>query len=120
MRTGFCKFCKQPRLVDTETNDEEIINDLATEQCDCPGALRKRKMDEERSRACEIIENLFEESNPEAAELLKSAIEPIQKEKIKNISIQVCSKIKASITKTTKDSLRVTRTFTKKDEMETE
>lgn len=120
MKVGYCHFCKNSRMVETDETDQNILNALATEECDCPGATHQRKLNHEKETAEGIIDEYFTETYPEAAELLKASIEPIQKEKIKNITIQICPKIKAAITKTNKDSLKVSRTFTKKDEMETE
>lgn len=120
MQVGICKFCGSTRMVNTKETDPEILNQMATEECDCAGATHQRKLDTERESAIAIIDEFFTETYPEAAELMKNSITPIQHEKIKSISIQICPKIKATVTKTTKDSIKVSRTFTKKDEMETE
>lgn len=99
---------------------DEEKNEIATNECDCAGAKKYRRLQTESDIARENIDSLFAEKNPEAAALLKEAITPIQNGKIKSLSIQVTPKIKASIKKSTKDSLVVNRTYTQKEELDTE
>ena len=121
MKIGYCKFCKNSVMVETEGDESQYtLNDLATENCKCAGAAHYRKLKNEKETAIGIIEDMVNKAHPEAAELLKASIDYIQEDKIKSISIQACSKIKVSLTKTSKDSLKVTQVFTQKDEMDTE
>ena len=120
MKVGYCKYCHESRMVETDIDDQELVNAMATEECTCAGASHARKLFNEKNTAEAIIDNYFGGKYPEAAELLKMAIEPVQTEAIKSITIQVCPKIKANLSKTTKDSIKVKRTFTQTDEEATE
>ena len=121
MQIGYCKFCKNSIMVDADEDASQYtLNDLATEACKCAGAVHHRKLKHERETAIGIIDSIITQSRPEAAELLKNAIDYIQEDKIKSISIQACSKVKVSLTKTSKDSLKVTQVFTQKEEETTE
>ena len=121
MKIGYCKFCKNSVMVETEGDESQYtLNDLATERCNCAGAAHYRKVKNEKESAIGIVEVLVNKTHPEAAELLKASIDYIQEDKIKSITIQACPKVKVSLTKTSKDSLKVTQVFTQKDEMDTE
>ena len=124
---GSCRFCHQTKMV-TVPNDAtpEMIEEEATMGCTCKlsqeYADKKRheesiKMSIEAAKAS--IETLFEgETFEELREALKGSVNAVARKKIKKITINVTSKIKATI-QLKDDALLVTRTETEKFEQET-
>ena len=104
----------------------EIIEEEATMSCTCrlsqeyANKVRKEesiKMSIEAAK--ESIESLFEgEQFEELREALKGSIDAVARKKIKKVTINVTSKIKATI-QLKDEALLVTRTETEKFEQET-
>ena len=118
---GNCKYCGNKRIVkgDPDMTQEEL-DYLATEECDCNKATLERKRENEAKVAEVNIENLFGESAPAAAELLKKSIYAIQHGSLKKVGIQIDAKVKAEIGLSAKDTVVVKRTYTNAEVLDTE
>jgi len=124
---GACRFCHQTKMVMVpEDATPEMIEEEATMSCTCrlsqeyANKVRKEesiKMSIEAAK--ESIESLFEgEQFEELREALKGSIDAVARKKIKKVTINVTSKIKATI-QLKDEALLVTRTETEKFEQET-
>lgn len=124
---GACKFCHQTKMVmvpDDATT--ELIEQEATINCTCKlsqeyadKARREESVKMSIEAAKASVENLFEgEHFEELREALKGSVEAIARKKIKKVTINVTSKIKATI-QMKDDAILVTRTETEKFEQET-
>lgn len=116
---GKCKYCGNARIVDTdeELNQEEL-DALASDQCDCNGAehARKRKADRETAEA--YIDDLVDKE--EVAEELKRFIPLLQECKIDGVTVKVNEKTKITLATKTSGALKVARVDTLKTEYENE
>lgn len=124
---GACRYCHQTKMVMVPDDaTPEMIEEEATMSCTCrlsqeyANKLRKEesiKMSIEAAK--ESIESLFEgEQFEELREALKGSIDAVARKKIKKVTINVTSKIKATI-QLKDEALLVTRTETEKFEQET-
>ena len=124
---GACRYCHQTKMVMVPDDaTPEMIEDEATMSCTCrlsqeyANKVRKEesiKMSIEAAK--ESIESLFEgEQFEELREALKGSIDAVARKKIKKVTINVTSKIKATI-QLKDEALLVTRTETEKFEQET-
>ena len=118
-KTGSCKFCKQAamRKVLCEWNQEEI-DELATETCECVNARIYTHKKSQKERAHNKIDLLFGENNttvivPDAAvDLLHKTVYPICEGFIQSATVDMGNGIKGKISITTKGIVKVTRTKT--------
>lgn len=124
---GACRFCHQTKMVMVpEDATPEMIEEEATMSCTCrlSQEYANKVMKEESIKmsieaAKESIESLFEgEQFEELREALKGSIDAVARKKIKKVTINVTSKIKATI-QLKDEALLVTRTETEKFEQET-
>lgn len=124
---GACRYCHQTKMVMVPDDaTPEMIEEEATMSCTCrlsqeyANKVRKEesiKMSIEAAK--ESIESLFEgEQFEELREALKGSIDAVARKKIKKVTINVTSKIKATI-QLKDEALLVTRTETEKFEQET-
>lgn len=124
---GACRYCHQTKMVMVPDDaTPEMIEEEATMSCTCrlsqeyANKVRKEesiKMSIEAAK--ESVESLFEgEQFEELREALKGSIDAIARKKIKKVTINVTSKIKATI-QLKDEALLVTRTETEKFEQET-
>lgn len=124
---GACRFCHQTKMVMVPDNATPAeIEQEATMSCTCKlsqdyaNKVRKEesiKMSIEAAKAS--IDTLFEgEHFDELRRALKGTVEAIARKKIKKVTVNITSKIKATI-QLKDDALLVTRTETEKFEQET-
>lgn len=124
---GACRYCHQTKMVMVPDDaTPEMIEEEATMSCTCrlsqeyANKVRKEesiKMSIEVAK--ESIESLFEgEQFEELREALKGSIDAVARKKIKKVTINVTSKIKATI-QLKDEALLITRTETEKFEQET-
>lgn len=115
-RTGICKFCGQQALVKglDEFQDEDM-NELATELCQCTDAkiYTIKKCQKERAHA--KIEIMFEDEaddiafTPDQLLYLHNTVEPVVEDVVKKISIDVQDEVKMVITKNNRGMVKITR-----------
>lgn len=113
--TAKCPFCKQIVMLASETDDEDA-EERAKELCTCDGAKSYQKRKKRIERACGNIELEFEEHYPETSELLKAAVNFIAYNKIAKITIDTGHGIKGTVGITSKGSIKVTKSISKKVE----
>lgn len=90
MKTGACRFCGQIANLDTNIEDSEALDMMATERCECPQAKDKRKEDAQRAKICKWITKEFE-SGPLAANanLMQKAIEAVDEGTVESVSVKI-------------------------------
>lgn len=117
-RIGYCRYCRQGQVLDVGgCLTQEELNQYVTEGCNCEGAEIARKIAEEEAEAVKNIEILFKDFT-DTANILKDAISPIMAGKISKVVIDTGKKVKAQVTRTSKDSIKVERSETSKTVME--
>lgn len=124
---GACRFCHQTKMIMVPSNaTPEMIEQEATMNCTCKlsqeyadKARREESIKMSIEAAKASVETLFEgEHFEELREALKGSVEAIARKKIKKVTVNVTSKIKATI-QMKDDAILVTRTETEKFEQET-
>lgn len=97
--------------------------------CDCPGAKRARKIEDQIQRAVDAIEEIFGEAcaeegykpvSEENIELMDAAAVQIANYKIHAISLVLSSGTRAKLTRGAKGVIKVERSETKKNSTEVE
>lgn len=124
---GSCRFCHQTKMVMVPSDaTPEFIEEEATMACTCRQSheYADNKRHEESvlmsiEAAKASIDTLFEgEQFEELREALQGSIKAVATKKIKKITVNITSKIKATI-QLKDDAIVVTRTETEKFEQET-
>lgn len=116
IKVGICAYCGQARNVSTEEDlDQEQLDELATEQCECPDGYPYRKKKMQREACLENIRELIAEKDPGIAKIFESCINPLQEGEFKSVTIDTGYGKKARI-KDTKDGLKIELEEKKKDE----
>lgn len=118
-KTGTCKFCKQiaTRKALEEWNQEEI-DELATETCECIDARIYAHKKGQKERANARIDLLFGKDNkavtvPDAAvDLLHKAVYPVCEGFISAVTVDIGNGVKGKINVTAKGIVKVARTKT--------
>lgn len=89
MAHGFCKYCGQAYMVDSDQDTTEAeLNELATAQCTCEGAINhawKKAVLEVFSQDIEVV---FGEKNADIKKLFGEAGEMIMNGRIKTLSVK--------------------------------
>ena len=109
---GTCRYCGQVRMVKVpEDTDlpEEVLDQVATDECDCEKASFYRERQEKIERAELIIENLPPEHEQDIVALLKKALPEIVDQKIRKISISVNSDVSYTMTRGKDGEVRIRR-----------
>lgn len=110
-----CQYCGQIKIMGGD--------------CDCPGAKRARKIEDQIQRAVEAIEEIFGEActdegykpvSEDAIELMSAAAVQIANYKIHAISLVLSSGTRAKLTRGAKEVIKVERSETKKNSTEVE
>lgn len=117
--TGECRFCRH-----IATNkalpewDEEEINELITEACECDDARTYTHKKGQNEKAHNRIEALFGKENKtivvpdKAVELLHNAVCPVCDELLVSVAVDIGHGIKGRISITPKGIVKVARTIT--------
>jgi len=119
MTTGTCKYCGNLKTVNAEEGTlQEMLNIIASEECDCEGArfARKRAADLETTSA--YIDNLIDKDD--LAQAIKGFIEPLQDYKAMSISVKIDDKTKFSMSIGQDGALSVQRVDTLKTQYDVE
>ncbi len=107
MTIGYCKYCHDRRVVEVpdDATDNEI-NEAATLDCDCPGAILARKKEYQKEACTEYIEKMISTDFPEIGEIMKNSIQDMQDMKISKITINTYVGKTARLTMS-KDGIKV-------------
>jgi len=89
MKTGKCIFCGQTMQFDTDKEKQSELDEMATENCSCAGAITLQK----KSEAKAYIEEIYDDE-PNVRNILKYALttgDDIENIVVKTRSGLVCS-----------------------------
>lgn len=116
IKVGICEYCGEPRNIEAEEYDTDCrLDQLASEQCTCIGAVLARKKKEQAENCRQNIKEMLAEEHPEVAMIFEQCIEPIQQKIFISAKIDMGDGQKAMI-KSTKDGLKIELEQKKKDE----
>lgn len=122
--TGACRFCGQIAQVDAPPIwPEDMVNELATELCECNKATTYANMKKRREKAHEKIVLLFGEKasspvNDNAEKLLHMAVDTAIDYDIESMTIDIGDGTKGKISCTTKGSIKIERRESSKNAYE--
>lgn len=90
---GFCRFCGNSRMVqvdgDPDDYTQDELNHLAALQCNCPKSIEWKDQTGRKEEMIRSINATMREQWPNVAELLIEAIDLIQMNFIKRITVQI-------------------------------
>lgn len=117
-KTGTCRFCGQTAAREAlEEWQQEEIDELVTETCECLEARLYANEKGQKERANERIDLLFGKQSAvavkdAAVDLLHRAVDLICEGSISAVTIDIGNGVKAKINITSKGFIKVTRTKT--------
>ena len=115
---GECKYCGQMRTVQSEKKlTKEQLNEEVTWNCRCDDARAAREREENYRTATTAVETLFQDMEREA-EFLKQACKLLADGTLKSVTVDIGGMVKASVKTTKKGKIRITRSMSEKQEME--
>lgn len=122
MVEGACPYCGQIKMIEVIGEagvTGEQIDDMAMMQCDCPEAQNERFRRKKIKKASVDIKTLFadDEKTAEIAVLLNAGLTAMVHHKISKMTIEI-DDIKAKLSETSKGGIKVERTITKKEALE--
>ena len=88
--SGSCNFCRQVMAIDSEKyplldpEDQETINDIVTERCDCTQAKSERRKAETAKKLEDYINT---EVAPEARDIIRAAVDAVRGFCVESITI---------------------------------
>lgn len=90
---GFCRFCGNSRMVqvdgDPDDYTQQDLNYMASLQCNCPKSIEWKDQTGRKEEMIRSINATMREQWPTVAELLIEAIDLIQQNFIKRITVQI-------------------------------
>ncbi|MDO4439233.1 MAG: hypothetical protein Q4B86_07315 [Eubacteriales bacterium] len=114
---GVCKFCGQSRIVIGEDLEQDKVNALAYEECDCVGAKEEKRIKDKINFTEDNINELAKEDGDTVRRVLKEFIEPIARGTIKSATLKTSKGIKFAITDRV-ETIKVERAVTTKEVLE--
>lgn len=122
---GTCKFCGQMARIEALFPwTEEDCNECATELCTCPQSITYTSRKKRKEEGAEKIKQKFGDGagelrqSEEIQQLLNDALALVAEEEVNKVSVNIDGMVKADINLTSKGSIKVSRTVTKKDSSE--
>ena len=113
MGKGACRFCGQiAQFKALEEFNENELDELATELCECDGAITYTREKDRRERAHQRIDELFaDEDNmtEERMTYIHGAVEPVMDGTLEKVAVTLASTIKAEIALTAKGNVKITK-----------
>lgn len=90
---GFCRFCGNSRMVQVDGDPDEYtpeeLNHLAALQCTCAGSIDWKEQTGRKEEMIRNINSTMGEQWPQVAQLLIEAIDLIQQNFLKRITVQI-------------------------------
>lgn len=118
-KNGACVYCGQMRSVEVDEGITDNAVDMeVTKWCSCHAASEERNKIAKMEVAQMNVDKLFESNSEEVREFLKAAVVLIGEHRAGKISVELGGKVKAQISKTSKGNIKVERTFSKKEAIE--
>ena len=117
---GGCLFCGQIIAVEVpEGCENEMVDGLATEECQCDEAKRYKIKKKRKERANKAIEEQFGDNSrhplkEDIKEYLKMAADMIVEYRINSVTVDIGRGIKAKIGTTAKANVKVEKIITEK------
>lgn len=125
---GGCLFCGQLYMLDEDEleevvggeglSQEELLDHQATMQCKCSDARSYQYKIKTKERTKNNIEELFGIYHPEATKLLKAAVDVLVDDKITGLTLNLGMRTRVSMDKDKKGVIKVKRTITQEDTLE--
>lgn len=116
-QTGFCKYCGQERIVEVFAHeDQETVDMMATDECDCPGAKAVRDRRSRVFMAQQNIQELFGQSN--VSHWLAEGAELIGEGWMNGVTVDIGNGEKARLKITGKGAIIAQKIVTKQESME--
>lgn len=107
-----CKYCRNLVLFGEEIPDEQA-EEHAIMMCDCPGARVHQRARERQEKAKDNIELAIHETDEKVCEYLKQCVELVDQRTIAKITVDNERGVKVTISKTNKDTIKVTKKVSK-------
>lgn len=105
---GTCRFCGQRRLVRYAGGlTQEELDKIATDECNCDGAIKERNIRYEASKARTAVEKVIMPRYPEAGVILKEAVDPTAHGLFHAVTIGLGDGAKATMTVNRKGTISV-------------
>ena len=107
-----CRYCGQTVVIE-DVECKKDAEEQATLQCRCEGAQKYNRALKRRDKARDNIELSMYKVDEAVCEYLKGCVDLVDNRKIGKITIDTGSGIKVSVTKTQKDTIKVTKKISK-------
>ncbi len=105
---GTCRFCGQRRLVRYAGGlTQEELDKIATDECNCDGAIKERNIRYEASKARTAVEKVIMPRYPEAGVILKEAVDSTAHGLFHAVTIGLGDGAKATMTVNRKGAISV-------------
>lgn len=113
--TGACRFCGQMRIIaDGGRMSPDLLNEAATNLCECSGAKDFRLKERKRKDASKHIQRIFEKE-PEIADYLVAAVPFFIAGTMTSMSIKLYTGIKGEIKLKNDGKIVVCRSYVMSD-----
>ena len=115
LQMGYCSACGQAKQFQTSGGVMQAHLDMwATDECNCEVGRIDRQIKKNHEKAEKNINNLFEKSFPETAEVLQIALPHILRDRIESITIKTGYNVTAKVSITSKGKVKVEKVENKK------
>lgn len=94
---------------------EEVLDDMASEKCDCAEAKEERARKKAEEKALENVKKLFGEYD--AGAVLMAAVHPVAVEAINSVTVDVDDGVKGKVFKDKNGKVKVRKVITTTDEI---
>lgn len=113
---GTCKFCGQTVHLQMITEQpEEVLDELASEKCDCVEAKEERERKKAEEKALENVKKLFGEYD--AGAVLMAAVHPVAIAAINSVTVDVDDGVKGKVFQDKNGKVKVRKVITTTDEL---
>lgn len=89
---GTCRYCGQLRNVMYWSAGEELpraeLDNIASQECNCEGARRERKIEEDKATCTRFIEKEVEKKFPDITDHLIKLLDPIARGQMESVVIK--------------------------------
>lgn len=109
---GTCKYCMNIVLFGEEIPDDQA-EEHAIMMCDCQGARIHQRARERQEKAKNNIKLAIYETDEKVCEYLKQCVELVDQRTIAKITVDNGRGVKVTISKTNKDTIKVTKKVSK-------
>lgn len=118
-KTGACIYCGQIGTVEAEEHISiEEIDKMVSLQCDCHLAKEAVKKAQRLEKAKDSAKKLFADHSEDVIYFMQAAVTLISNGEIGQIKIDTIGNVKATISKTAKNNIKIERSETKKKAVE--